>query len=119
MSESILLKTDPKIEFHFQADGFQLNDDQTENHSGFYAYGDLESVELNRVWFPKLSVWMRVITTFLNGVPYFPDADAYKYSSMIIRSESSKIGIWLTDMKMAKQARMLKEVLDQKTQPTV
>jgi hypothetical protein len=115
-AESILLKTSPKIEFQLLDNGFQVIDEQTDENSGFYTYKDVQSVELNRVWFPRLSRWMRVITTFTNGVPFFPDADSYKLASVIIRNKDKKLGMWLTDVKMAKKAKELKEILDQKTE---
>lgn len=115
MSESILLKKEPKIEFLFSEDGFQIIDEQTDRNNGFYSYKELQSIELNKVWFPKLSVWMRIITTFLNGVPYFPDADTYKTASLIIHGRKSKIGVWLTDTAMANQAKRLKAYVDNKS----
>lgn len=112
MSNPLLLKKKPNIEFHFLEHGFQLNDTETALNSGFYSYQEIQSVVLHRVWFPRLSVWMRVFTTFLNGVPFFPDADSYKFSSIVIQTDSLKIGIWLTNTTMAKQAKKLKEMLD-------
>jgi hypothetical protein len=111
---TIRLKKDPLIEFRLENDGFYLNDVQHSENNGFYCYDDLNSVELNRVWFPKLSIWMRIITTILNGVPFFPDADSYKTASLILRSNDSDIGIWLTDISMANSAKKLKMLLDQK-----
>lgn len=114
-AESILLKKSPKIEFQLLDDGFQVIDEQTDENSGFYSYDDIKSIELNRPWFPRLSRWMRVITTFTNGVPFFPDADSYKMANVKIKFSDSYLGMWLTDIKMANKARELKGILDQKT----
>ena len=51
MSEIIILKNNPKIEFQLLANGFEICDSQTEQNSGFYPYKDLQSVELNNIWF--------------------------------------------------------------------
>lgn len=115
MNENILLKKSPKIEFQLQDAGFQLIDEQTANNSGFYAYTDVQSVELNKPWFPRLAKWLRAITWILNGVPYFPDADSYKKANVIIRFKETKLGVWLTDTYMADKAKVLKAVLEEKT----
>lgn len=47
MSVSILLKKEPKIEFLFSEDGFQIIDEQTDRNNGFYLYKELQSIELN------------------------------------------------------------------------
>jgi hypothetical protein len=114
MSEHIILKKSPKIEFHFLDNGFKLIDAQTERNSGFYAYDDLQSIELNKVWYPMLAKYLRVITWILNGVPYFPDAETCKKSNLILHFKKSKLGIWLTDTDMANKAKKLKAVLDRK-----
>lgn len=115
MSENIILKINPKIEFRILNDGFELVDGQTERNTGFYSYNDLQSIELNYVWFPRLAKWLRVITWIFNGVPYFPDAESYKKANLIINSRKAKLGIWLTDSYMADQAKRLKVLLDEKT----
>ena len=112
MSENIILKKNPKIEFQLHDNGFQLIDGQTEQNSGFYSYDEFQSVELNKIWFPALAKWMRFFTWILNsGVPYFPDADSYKKANLIIHFKKSKLGIWLTDTYMADKAKMIKELL--------
>jgi len=111
----IILKKSPKIEFQLLENGFQLNDEQTEKQSGFYAYSDLRSIELNKIWFPRFAKWMRAFTWILNGVPFFPDAESYKKANVIIQLESVKLGIWITDTYMTAKAKMLKEILDQKS----
>lgn len=114
MSEHIVLKKSPRIEFQLLDNGFQLIDEQTKRNSGFYSYNDLQSIELSKTWYPRLTTWMRVITTILNGVPFFPDADSYKNSKVVIHFRKSKLGMWLTDSRMADEAKMLKKLLDKK-----
>ena len=115
MSENIILKKNPKIEFQLLENGFNLIDGQTERNSGFYSYSDVQSIELNNVWFPRLAKWLRIITWILNGVPYFPDAESYKKANLVIHFRKTKLGIWLTDSYMANQAKRLEELLEEKT----
>ena len=115
MSESILLKKRPKIEFHILDTGFELVDGQTEQNSGFYSYNDLLSIELNKIWFPRVAKWLKIITWIFNGVPYFPDAETYKKSNIKINCREKKLGIWLTDPYMADKAKRIKGVLENKT----
>ena len=105
MSESIILKKKPKIEFQLLDNGFNLIDGQTEENSGFYSYNDLQAIELNKPWFPRLAKWLRVITWIFNGVPYFPDAETCKKANLIFHYKKGKLGIWLTDTYMAKTAK--------------
>jgi len=114
MNENIIFKKNPKIEFQFLDKGFELIDGETERNSGFYSYNDLQTIELNNVWFPKLAKWLRIITWVLNGVPYFPDAESYKKANLIIHSRKSKFGIWLTNSYMADKAKSLKKILEEK-----
>ena len=116
MSKNIILKNDPKIEFQFLENGFELIDRQTNRNSGFYSYDDLLSIDLDNAWFPRLSNWLRAITRIINGVPFFPDSDSYKKAKLTIHSEKSSIGIWLTDTSMAEKAKKIKELLDTKSQ---
>ena len=115
MSENIILKKHPKIEFQLLKNGFKLIDGQTERNSGLYAYNDLQSIELNKIWFPRLAQWLRIITWIFNGAPFFPDADSCKKANVIIHFRKTKLGIWLTDASMADKAKRLKELLDEKT----
>jgi hypothetical protein len=115
MSESIILKRKPKIEFQFLDNGFELVDGQTEQNSGFYSYNDLQSIELNKIWFPRLAKWLKIIMWIFNGVPYFPDAETYKKSNIKIQFRETKLGIWLTDPYMADKAKRIKGLLDEKT----
>lgn len=114
MSENIILKKNPKIEFQLLDNGFKLIDGKIEQNSGFYSYNDLQSIELNKIWFPRLAKWLRTITWILNGVPYFPDAESCKKANLIIHFRKAKLGIWLTDSYMADKAKRLKELLDEK-----
>jgi len=114
MSENIILKKKPKIEFQLLDNGFQLIDEQTEQNCGFYTYNDLRSIELNKIWYPSLAKWVRAFTWILNGVPFFPDAETCKKTNVIIHFRKTKLGIWLTDCYMADKAKKLKEVLDKK-----
>jgi len=119
MSENIILKKKPKIEFQLLDNGFQLIDEQTERNSGFYTYDDLQSIELNKIWYPRLAKWLRAFTWLLNGVPFFPDAETCKKTNVIIYFKKTKLGIWLTDCSMANTAKILKDVLDKKTKPNI
>jgi hypothetical protein len=115
MGENIILKKNPKIEFQLLDNGFQLIDEQTERNSGFYSYNDLQSIELIKIWFPRLAKWVRIFTWIFNGVPFFPDAESCKKANVIIHFRKIKIGMWLTDSYMADKAKMIKELLDRKT----
>ena len=115
MHENIILKKSPKIEFQLLDNGFQLIDEQTELNSGFYSYNELESIELDKLWFPRLAKWLRAITWVLNGVPFFPDAESYKKAKVVMHFRKKKLGLWLTDSYMTGKAKMLKKMLDKKT----
>ena len=93
MSEKIILKKNPKIEFQLLDNGFNLIDSQTERNSGFYSYNDLRSIQLNNAWFPKLAKWLRTITWIFNGVPFFPDAESFKKANLKFRFRNTKFGI--------------------------
>lgn len=118
MSEKIILKKEPKIEFQLLDNGFQLIDNHTEKNSGFYTYNDLLSIELSKTWFPRFAKWLRAFTWILNGVPLFPNAESYKKAKLIIHLRKMKLGMWLTDTQMASNAKILKEQLDKKTNST-
>lgn len=115
MSENIILKKNPKIEFQLLDNGFELIDGQTDRNTGFYSYNDVQSIDLNYVWFPRLAKFLRIITWIFNGVPYFPDAESYKKANLIIHFRRTKLGIWLTDSYMADKAKRIKQLLDEKT----
>jgi hypothetical protein len=115
MSETIILKKHPKIEFQIRDNGFELIDAQTEGNTGFYTYNELQSIDLNKIWFPRLAKWLRIVTWIFNGVPYFPDAESYKKANLIIHFRKTKLGIWLTNPDMASKAKRIKELLDERT----
>jgi len=114
MSEHIILKKSPKIEFQLLDNGFELIDGQTEKNTGFYSYNDLQSIDLNKPWFPKLAKCLRIFTWILNGVPLFAETESCKKATLIISSSKTKLGIWLTDSYMADKAKKIKELLDEK-----
>jgi|SRR5690554_3975281 len=115
MGENIILKQEPKIEFQFRENGFEVRDEETEKNSGFYTYDDLKSSDLNSAWFPRVAKWLRAVTWILNGVPYFPSAKDYKKANLIIHFSNTTLGIWLTDTYMADKAKRIKELLDENT----
>ena len=115
MSEHILLKKHPKIEFQLLDSGFQLIDEQNDRNSGFYSYSDLQSIELSKVWYPRLAKWLRAFTWIMNGVPLFPDAESCKNAKVIMHFKKTKVGLWLTDSYMADKAKTLNALLVEKT----
>lgn len=119
MSKNIILKKNPKIEFQFLDNGFQLIDKQTEQNSGFYSYDDLHSIELNKIWFPRLAKLLKLLTWIFNGVPLFPDAESCKKANVIIHVSKTKLGMWLTDSYMVDKAKVLKALLDKKLNTSI
>lgn len=111
----VLLKNSPRIEFQLLDSGFQIIDETTESNSGFFSYPDLTSIQLHRPWFPRLAKWLRAFTWIFNGVPLFPDAESCKKASVVLHFGKKKIGMWLTDTHMARNAKELKELLEQKS----
>ncbi len=115
MSDTIILKKSPKIEFQLHENGFQIIDEQTPQNSGFYPYTDLQAIELNKIWYPRVAKWLRAFTWIFNsGVPLLPDPETSKNANVIIHFRKTKLGIWLTDIYMADKAKMLKNLLDKK-----
>ena len=115
MNQNIILKKNPKIEFQLLDNGFQLIDEQTEHNSGFYDYNDLQSVELDKTWYPRLAKILRAITWVFNGVPLYPDSESCKKAKVVIHLRKTKLGLWLTDSYMTGKAKTLKRLLDEKT----
>ena len=115
MATHVILKKSPKIEFQLHDLGFNLIDGQTESNTGYYAYNDLQSIELNKAWFPRFAKWMRAFTWILNGVPFFPDAESCKKAKLDFHFRKTKLGIWLTDTYMADKARSLERLIDEKS----
>lgn len=111
MSETIILKRHPKIEFELLENGFNLSDGQSEQNSGFYAYQDIQSIELDKVWYPRFAKWLRRITWIFNGVPFFPDGETCKKAKVVFHLNQTKLGIWLTDTYMADKAKKLEKLL--------
>ncbi|PQJ78614.1 hypothetical protein [Polaribacter porphyrae] len=114
MNENIILNKNPRIELQLFNDGFKLIDEQTKQNSGFYAYNNIQSTDLNKLWFPKLAKFLIVLTWICNGVPFFPDAESGKKSNISIHFKKNKLGIHLIDNYMIRKAKMLKELLDTK-----
>lgn len=114
MNNSITLNNSPRIEIQLLESGFQFIDERTEHAAGYYAYQDVQGVELNRTLYPRLASWLRYITWLCNGVPFFPDAATCKKSNLIIHLGNTKIGLWLTDRNMVKRARAVKNYLESK-----
>jgi len=119
MTRSFILKKDPIIKIRLLDEDFELIDQLTLQNSGFYAYHTMESIKLKKPWFPALAKWLRIITTILNGVPFFPDAESYKKAMLVIHLKHSTIGFWLTDTKMANAAKIIKQLLEAQKQPLV
>ena len=115
MKEQIILRRNPNIEFKIQDDGFLIIDEQTKQNEGFYAFSQLESINLNKPWFPRFSIMLRYFSWILNmGVALFPDAESYKKSNLVIRHNKSVYGIWLTNIEMTKNAKRIKKIIDGK-----
>ncbi len=66
MDQSIILKNNPRVEFKLSENGFELIDDQTSNNSGYYSYSNLKSIQLNKVWYPYIVKWLRIISWIMN-----------------------------------------------------
>lgn len=113
-AHNIVLKKNPKIEFQLLDNGFQVFDEQTERNSGFYAYQDLQNIELEKTWYPRFAKWLRIFTAVLNIVPLYPDAATCKRAKVMIHFKNTKLGMWLTDTYMVDKAKILKESLDLK-----
>lgn len=113
MSENIILKKNPKTEFQLLDNGFKLIDGQTEENTGFYYYHDIQSIELNKIWFPILTKWLRITTWVLNAYPMV--AESYKKATLVINFRKTKLKIWLIDVHMANKAKKLVELLNEKT----
>ena len=114
MSEHIILKNDPKTEFQLLDNGFELIDGQTKRNTGFYAYQDMQSIELNKVWYPRLVTFLRYTTWLINGAPMVGDSS--KKANLVINSRKTKLTIWLTDSDMANKAKKLVALLNKKNE---
>ena len=116
MNSNFILKKNPKIEITFKDCGFELIDVQNMQNTGFYMYSDLVNIELNNIWFPRFAFLLRGLTWILNGVPYFPDAESYSKSSLILHFEKTNCNFRLTSTFMDNKAKALKKLLDQKNE---
>lgn len=112
MSENIILKDNPKIEFQFLDNGFKLIDGQTERNTDFYSYHEIQSVELNKVWYPKLVKWLRYTTWLINGAPLVGEIS--KKAKLVLNIRKTKLTIWLTDSEMVEKAKRLEELINKK-----
>jgi len=115
MSENIILKNNPKTEFQLLDDGFKLIDGQTQRNTGFYSYYDMQSIELNMAWYPKLVKWLRYTTWLINGAPMAGEIS--KKANLVITIGKKKLKIWLTDSDMTDKAKGLVDLLNTKTKP--
>ena len=102
------------MEFQLQDNGFNLIDGQTEGNTGFYWYHDMQSIELNRLWYPRLLTYLRYGTWLLNGAPMV-SCESSKEANLVINGSQSKLKIWLTDVDMTAKAVRLVEVLNKRT----
>lgn len=117
MSENIVLKNNPKMEIQLLNKGFKLIDGQTEGTADFYSYHDVQSVELNKVWYPRLVKWLRYTTWLINGAPLVGEIS--KKANLVIKSSKTKLTIWLTDSDMVEKAKRLVVLLNKKTKHTI
>ena len=114
MSKTIVLKNNPKMEFQLLDNGFKFIDCQTEGNTGFYSYHDIQSIELNKVWHPRLVRWLRYGTWLLNGAPMVA-CESSKKANLVINSSQTKLKIWLSDSDMADKAIRLMDLLNRHT----
>ncbi len=115
MNANIILKNSPKTEFQLLENGFELIDGETEQNNGYYTYNDIQTIELNKLWFPKLTYWLRYATWLITlGAPMVGEGP-WKKAHIIIDIGKKKIKIWLTDSDMADKSKKLVELLNKKT----
>jgi hypothetical protein len=113
MGEHFVLKNDPKTEFQLLDDGFILIDGQRERNNGFYAYDDMESVELHKLWYNGLATWLRYTTWLINGAPLVDEIP--KKGSLVIGIGKTKLTVYLTNADMLLKAKKLVALLNKKT----
>ena len=68
MSENIILRNNPRTEFQFFDDGFKIIEKQAERNNGFYSFSDVQSIELNKLWYPRLVKWLRNFPGWSTGL---------------------------------------------------
>ncbi len=111
---NLILDLNPQVKFELKENGFQIIDSGSEENSGFYLYKNVESVDLNNSWFPSFSNWIRIVTCLFNVVPFFPDADTCKKSSLFFRYKDKGFGFWITNVSMVEEAKQIKAFIEQK-----
>ena len=112
MAEHIILNSDPKTEFQLLDHGFKLIDGQRKRNTGFYAYDDMQSVELHKLWYNGLVKWLRYGTWLINGAPLvgeFPEK-----GSLDITIGKNKLTVFLTNADMLQKAKKLVGLLNKK-----
>ena len=112
MSENIILKNHPITEFQLLDNEFLLVDGQTERNTDSYAYQDVQSIELNMAWYPRLAKWLRYSTWLINGAPLVEES--CKKANLVINIRKTKLKIWLTDSDMVDKAKRLVKLLNTK-----
>lgn len=113
MGEHIVLRDDPKMEFQLHEHGFAIKDARTKQNSDFYAYDDIQLIELNNTWVPTLVKWLRYTTWLLNGAPLAGESS--NKANLVIDVRTSKFKIWLTDTDMVDKAKKLAQMLSLKS----
>ena len=114
MNENIILKkNNPRIEFQLLDNGFKLIHGQTERNTDFYSYHDIQSIELNKIWYPKLVKWLRYTTSPIFGAPLVGKIS--KGANLVLIIRKTKHTIWLIDSDMVDKAKRLVELINKKT----
>jgi hypothetical protein len=113
MAEHIILNSDPKTEFQLLDNGFKLIDGQRARNTGFYAYDDMQSVELHKLWYNGLVKWLRYGTWLINGAPLVDEIP--EKGSLDITIGKTKLTVFLTNADMLKKAKGLVTLLNKKT----
>lgn len=113
MTENIVLNNDPKTEFQLLDDGFKLIDGGRERNTGFYAYDDMQSVELNPLWYNGLAKWLRYGTWLINGAPLVDEIP--EKGSLVITIGKTKLTVYLTNTDMLRKGKELVSLLKRRT----
>ena len=100
------------MEFQLLDNGFKLIDGQTERNTSFYSYHDMQSIELNKIWYPRLVKWLRYTTWLINGAPLVGESS--KKANLVINIRKTKLTILLTDSDMVDKAKRLVKLLNKK-----
>ena len=113
MGEHFVLKNAPKTELQLFDDGFILIDGQRERNNGFYAYDDMQSVELHKLWYNGLVKWLRYGTWLINGAPLVDEIP--EKGSLDITIGKNKLTVFLTNTDMLLKAKKLVGLLNKRT----